>query len=138
MNRFYQNIDLRKHNRYRCCISFLYSTKIITIHFVFLLLFFIQSAELSVFETNIRFVGGLLTLYSLTGDEMYKTKAQEVADKLLPAFQTPTGIPNALVNTRTGVSYCHFGITNSQLYNQEQKGKRKTRRSNSKRKKIAN
>lgn len=63
-----------------------------------------QSAELSVFETNIRFVGGLLTLYSLTGDSMYKDKAQEVADKLLPAFQTPTGIPNALVNIRTGVS----------------------------------
>lgn len=55
-------------------------------------------------------MGGLLTLYSLTGDEMYKTKAQEVADKLLPAFQTPTGIPNALVNTRTGVSHCLFLI----------------------------
>lgn len=49
-------------------------------------------------------MGGLLTLYAFTGDELYKTKAQEVADKLLPAFQTPTGIPNALVNTRTGVS----------------------------------
>lgn len=35
---------------------------------------------------------------------MYKEKAQHVADKLLPAFQTPTGIPNALVNVRTGVS----------------------------------
>lgn len=56
------------------------------------------------FETNIRFVGGLLTLYAFTGDAMYKEKAQEVADKLLPAFQTPTGIPNALVNLRTGVS----------------------------------
>lgn len=56
------------------------------------------------FETNIRFVGGFLTLYALTGDELYKSKAQEVADKLLPAFQTPTGIPNALVNIRTGVS----------------------------------
>lgn len=63
-----------------------------------------QSAELSVFETNIRFVGGLLTLYAFTGDTMYKDKAQEVADKLLPAFQTPTGIPNALVNIRTGYS----------------------------------
>lgn len=35
---------------------------------------------------------------------MYKEKAQHIADKLLPAFQTPTGIPNALVNIRTGVS----------------------------------
>lgn len=56
------------------------------------------------FETNIRFVGGLLTMYALTGETMYKERAQHVADKLLPAFQTPTGIPNALVNVRTGVS----------------------------------
>lgn len=53
-------------------------------------------------------MGGLLTLYAFTGDELYKTKAQEVADKLLPAFQTPTGIPNALVNIRTGVSIDFF------------------------------
>lgn len=59
---------------------------------------------MSVFETNIRFVGGLLTLYAFTGDPLFKERAQHVADKLLPAFQTPTGIPNALVNFRTGVS----------------------------------
>lgn len=35
---------------------------------------------------------------------MFKERAQHVADKLLPAFQTPTGIPNALVNVRTGYS----------------------------------
>ncbi|BFG00187.1 mannosyl-oligosaccharide alpha-1-2-mannosidase IA [Drosophila madeirensis] len=62
------------------------------------------SAELSVFETNIRFVGGMLTLYAFTGDPLYKEKAQHVADKLLPAFQTPTGIPYALVNTKSGVA----------------------------------
>ncbi|CAD7090546.1 unnamed protein product [Hermetia illucens] len=62
------------------------------------------SAELSVFETNIRFVGGLLTLYAFTGDPMFKEKAQHVADKLLPAFQTPTGIPYSLVNVKTGTS----------------------------------
>lgn len=62
------------------------------------------NADLSVFETNIRFVGGLLSMYALTGDELFKTKAQEVADKLLPAFQTPTGIPKALVNPQTGFS----------------------------------
>ncbi|XP_017030200.1 mannosyl-oligosaccharide alpha-1,2-mannosidase IA isoform X2 [Drosophila kikkawai] len=62
------------------------------------------SAELSVFETNIRFVGGMLTLYAFTGDPLYKERAQHIADKLLPAFQTPTGIPYALVNTKTGVA----------------------------------
>lgn len=62
------------------------------------------SLDISVFETNIRFVGGFLTMYALTGDVMYKEKAQYVADKLLPAFQTPTGIPMALVNLKNGVS----------------------------------
>lgn len=35
---------------------------------------------------------------------MFKDKAVYVADKLMPAFQTPTGIPNAIVNLRTGAS----------------------------------
>lgn len=49
--------------------------------------------KVSVFETNIRYVGGFLSLYALTGDALYKEKAKYVADKLLPAFDTPTGIP---------------------------------------------
>ncbi|CAC5376255.1 MAN1A_C [Mytilus coruscus] len=63
-----------------------------------------ESSELSVFETNIRFVGGLLALYALTGDKMYKEKVVKIADKLLPAFNTPSGIPNSMVNVRTGGS----------------------------------
>lgn len=74
----------------------------------FYLISHFQNAELSVFETNIRFVGGFLTMYALTGDSLYKEKAQLVADKLLPAFETPTGIPNALVNIHTGVSSIAF------------------------------
>uniref|UniRef100_A0A1Y1KXH0 alpha-1,2-Mannosidase n=1 Tax=Photinus pyralis TaxID=7054 RepID=A0A1Y1KXH0_PHOPY len=62
------------------------------------------ASDVSVFEVNIRFVGGLLSCYALTGDVLFRDKAQEIADKLLPAFQTPTGIPNALVNFRTGSS----------------------------------
>ena len=42
--------------------------------------------DVSVFEINIRYVGGLLSLYSFTGDEMFKDKAVQIADKLLPAF----------------------------------------------------
>ncbi|CAL1528924.1 unnamed protein product [Lymnaea stagnalis] len=60
------------------------------------------SSELSVFETNIRFVGGLLSAYALTGDQMFKNKAKIIADKLLPAFSTPTGLPYAIVNLKTG------------------------------------
>ncbi|XP_055605865.1 mannosyl-oligosaccharide alpha-1,2-mannosidase IA isoform X1 [Uranotaenia lowii] len=60
--------------------------------------------DLSVFETNIRFIGGFLTCYAFTGDRLFLDKAKYVADKLLPAFQTPTGIPYALVNVNSGVS----------------------------------
>uniref|UniRef100_A0A7E4VWN9 alpha-1,2-Mannosidase n=1 Tax=Panagrellus redivivus TaxID=6233 RepID=A0A7E4VWN9_PANRE len=58
--------------------------------------------DISVFETNIRFVGGLLSAHALTGEEAYLTKAQDIADLLISAFDTPTGIPLALVNMRTG------------------------------------
>jgi mannosyl-oligosaccharide alpha-1,2-mannosidase len=57
-----------------------------------------------VFETNIRFVGGLLSMFALTGDEMYKEKAHGLATKLLPAFDTPTGIPHALISLASGAS----------------------------------
>lgn len=63
----------------------------------------LQKAELSVFETNIRFVGGLITAYALTGDNMFKEKAYHLGKKLLPAFDTPTGIPYALISLQSGV-----------------------------------
>jgi len=61
-------------------------------------------SEMSVFETNIRFVGGLLSMYSMTGDRMYLDKTLHIAKKMLIAFETPTGIPNGLVNLGTGKS----------------------------------
>ena len=39
---------------------------------------------------------------SLTGDKLFLNKATEIADKLMPAFKSPTGVPYALVNMRTG------------------------------------
>lgn len=47
-------------------------------------------------------------MYAFTGEPIFKDKAQYVADKLLPAFQTPTGIPLALVNIKSGVSFNNF------------------------------
>jgi len=60
------------------------------------------STFVSIFEMNIRFLGGLLAGFALTNDEMYKIKARSLADKLLRGFNTPTGIPWALVNLQTG------------------------------------
>ena len=58
--------------------------------------------DVSVFETNIRYVGGLLTAFAFTGDTLFKEKATHIVDKMLPAFNTPTGIPYALVNMQSG------------------------------------
>nr|XP_032828561.1 mannosyl-oligosaccharide 1,2-alpha-mannosidase IA-like isoform X2 [Petromyzon marinus] len=61
------------------------------------------NTEVSVFEVNIRFVGGLISAYYLSGLEFFRTKAVELGERLLPAFNTPTGIPWAMVNLKTGV-----------------------------------
>ena len=58
--------------------------------------------DMSVFEVNIRFVGGLLSAYFLSGEVGFLNKARIVADLLLPAFNTQTGIPYALINPSTG------------------------------------
>lgn len=63
---------------------------------------FDAGADVSVFEINIRFVGGMLAAYALSGEEVFKQKAIEIVDKLLPAFDTATGIPYAIMNLRTG------------------------------------
>ncbi|XP_051511117.1 mannosyl-oligosaccharide 1,2-alpha-mannosidase IA-like [Myxocyprinus asiaticus] len=64
---------------------------------------FNMNAEISVFEVNIRFVGGLLSAYYLSGKEVFRKKAVELGEKLLPAFKTPTGIPWALLNLKSGI-----------------------------------
>uniref|UniRef100_A0AC35TML8 Alpha-1,2-Mannosidase n=1 Tax=Rhabditophanes sp. KR3021 TaxID=114890 RepID=A0AC35TML8_9BILA len=53
--------------------------------------------SLSVFEMTIRFVGGFLSLYALTGNEVYKTFAKEMTDTLMIAFDSKTGLPYNVV-----------------------------------------
>ncbi|XP_017076180.2 LOW QUALITY PROTEIN: mannosyl-oligosaccharide alpha-1,2-mannosidase IA [Drosophila eugracilis] len=57
---------------------------------------------LSVFVLTSRLLCPMLTLYSLTGDPFYKEKAIHIADKILPAFDTSTGIPRRLVVPKEG------------------------------------
>ncbi|XP_004078357.1 mannosyl-oligosaccharide 1,2-alpha-mannosidase IC [Oryzias latipes] len=64
-----------------------------------------SNGEASLFEVNIRYVGGLLAAYYLTGEELYKNKALELGEKLLPAFNTPTGIPRGVINLGSGTSW---------------------------------
>jgi mannosyl-oligosaccharide alpha-1,2-mannosidase len=59
--------------------------------------------EVSVFETSIRLVGGLLSAFHACGDPALLAKARDCADRLLPSFNaSPLGIPHRFVNLRTG------------------------------------
>ena len=49
--------------------------------------------DINVFETNIRYLGGFLSAYDLSGDERLLSKAREVGDMLYIAFDTPNRMP---------------------------------------------
>jgi mannosyl-oligosaccharide alpha-1,2-mannosidase len=58
--------------------------------------------EVSVFETSIRLVGGLLSAHHACGDPAVLALARDLTDRLLPAFDTPTEMPYRYVNLKTG------------------------------------
>ena len=59
-----------------------------------------SSRRISLFETNIRIVGGLLGAYELSQDAMFLNKAQECVDLMLPVFATsPTGKGHVAVSS---------------------------------------
>lgn len=61
-----------------------------------------QNIEVQVFEVNIRILGGLLAIYDDTKNLEILEKAIDFGDRLLPAFNSPTGIPYHSVNLKTG------------------------------------
>ncbi|RST30682.1 glycoside hydrolase family 47 protein [Sphingomonas ginkgonis] len=62
---------------------------------------FAVDGEVSVFETSIRLVGGLLSAHHASGDPALLALARDLADRLLPAFDTPTGFPYRYINLKT-------------------------------------
>jgi len=54
------------------------------------------------FEITIRLLGGLLSGYQLTGDKRLLNLAEDLGNRLLPVFNSPTGLPYGYVNLRTG------------------------------------
>ncbi|HEX7288618.1 MAG TPA: glycoside hydrolase family 47 protein [Candidatus Angelobacter sp.] len=63
---------------------------------------FNQDIYVKNFEITIRMLGGLLSSYQLTGDQRLLDLAQELGTRLLPAFNSPTGMPYMYVNLKTG------------------------------------
>ncbi|HTK82080.1 MAG TPA: glycoside hydrolase family 47 protein [Bacteroidota bacterium] len=54
------------------------------------------------FEITIRLLGGLLSSYQLDGDKRFLSLADDLGRRLLPMFNSKTGIPYRYVNLRTG------------------------------------
>jgi mannosidase alpha-like ER degradation enhancer 2 len=55
------------------------------------------------FEITISILGGLLSTYQITGDKRLLTLAEDLGNRLLPVFQSPTGLPYMFINLKTGV-----------------------------------
>lgn len=54
------------------------------------------------FEITIRLLGGLLSAYEMTGDERLLRLADDLGGRLLPVFDSPTGMPYMYVNLKSG------------------------------------
>jgi ER degradation enhancer, mannosidase alpha-like 2 len=54
------------------------------------------------FEITIRLLGGLLSAHQITGDKKLLAMAEDLGTRLLPVFNSPTGLPYKYVNLRTG------------------------------------
>ncbi|KAI0789489.1 glycoside hydrolase [Abortiporus biennis] len=66
---------------------------------------FERDGNFNTFETTIRVLGGLLSAYHLSDDSLFLDKAKDLADRMLPAFDTPSGLPYPMINLakRVGV-----------------------------------
>jgi len=79
-----------------------------------------QDQEVNTFETTIRMIGGLLSAHYLStefpdmapiseddpgtaGEDLYLEKAKDLADRVVGAFESDSGVPYASVNLKTAV-----------------------------------
>lgn len=69
---------------------------------IFSQLNFDKDLEIQQFEIAIRIMGGLLSAYQLDGDSRFLALAEDLAKRMMPVFESPTGMPYRLVNLRTG------------------------------------
>lgn len=63
---------------------------------------FNKDISVKFFEINIRLEGGLLSSYELTNNKGFLRLAEDLANRLLPVFNTKTGMPYRYVNLKTG------------------------------------
>lgn len=75
-------------------------------------LHFDNNRDVSLFETTIRELGGLLSAYELSKDKMFLDKAEDLGIRLLRGFSDASGIPHAAINLNTGTASSPSWIRN--------------------------
>ena len=73
-----------------------------TREYIATLLSFDKDISVQNFEITIRLLGGLLSSYEMTGDKRLLQLAEDLGNRLLPVFNSPTGLPYRYVNLKTG------------------------------------
>ena len=63
---------------------------------------FDKDVSVQVFEVTIRILGALVTAAQMTNEPRFLTLADDLATRLLPAFDSATGMPYRFVNLKTG------------------------------------
>jgi mannosidase alpha-like ER degradation enhancer 2 len=63
---------------------------------------FDKDIDVQNFEITIRLLGGLLSSYQMTNDKKLLALADDLGMRLLPVFESPTGLPYKYVNLKTG------------------------------------
>ena len=52
------------------------------------------------FETTIRMLGGLLSAYHLSNEEVFLKQATDLGNRLVKVFDTKSGIPYLMINLK--------------------------------------
>lgn len=65
---------------------------------------FDHDIEVQAFEITIRLLAGLLSAYQMDGDKQFLVLAEDLGKRLLPIYNSPTGMPYRYVNLRTGAT----------------------------------
>lgn len=63
---------------------------------------FNKDIEVQNFEITIRVLGGLISAHQISGDKQLLVLAEDLGKRLLPVFESPTGMPYRYVNLKTG------------------------------------
>src|SRR5512141_1857132 len=61
---------------------------------------FDKDIDVKNFEITIRILGGLLSAHQMTGDKRLLAMAEDLGKRLLPVFESPTGMPYMYVNLK--------------------------------------